>query len=172
MQRGIQENKKKLTFYKPAQAIILLFLLSLFLITFITSAAADDDSAFKEDPFAGMDVLGMLSKLPSVLPFILARIPSAECKSQLKTFQEEIRPGSKEAAKTTLSAIKQAVCKVPMDCLQEVLNAVKQVVSNGGMIEKVVKGVLDKQGMDLETAELAVAAYVDSLCGSLSADEL
>ena len=48
--------------------------------------------------------------------------------------------------------------------MTEVLAGVKGMFANGGIVEKIAKGVFEGKGIDLENLDVLALAYVENLC--------
>lgn len=113
-----------------------------------------------------IDVLAILQKLPTFVPFLAAKIETQECKDRLNDFKTELTSASATLGenKQSLPTMKRALCKIPNKCTLEVMGALKKMVTTGGMVEKLVKGYLDGKGVDIDTVDVLLLAYIETLC--------
>lgn len=125
--------------------------------------------ATAEDAASSLDnekvLLSILQKLPSAIPFLMAKVKTDECKRDLRDFSGAVRQTPKEL-EGTIEGMRGAVCKVPTDCIQQVLDALREMVSTGGMVEKMVRGFLEGKGLDLESVDFLLLGYLETLCSS------
>ncbi|KAH9258927.1 hypothetical protein BASA82_000282 [Batrachochytrium salamandrivorans] len=108
-------------------------------------------------------LLSILRKLPSAVPFLMAKVKTDECKRDLRNFSAAVRQSPKEL-EGTIEGIRATLCKVPTDCIQEVLDAMREMISTGGMVEKMVRGFLEGKGVDLESVDFLLLGYLETLC--------
>jgi len=124
---------------------------------------------------AELDLMSMFSKLPAMLPFLVAKIETESCKRSLMQFKKDVEASTKgmgEGNKNYIPRTKEALCKVPSSCIGEALGVVKGMVKSGGLMEKVAKTFLEGKGLDVDTVDVLIAAYVENLCnGSGESDE-
>lgn len=110
-------------------------------------------------------LVSILQKLPTAIPFLMAKVKTDECKRDLRDFTVNMRETPKEL-EGTIDGLRTSICKVPTGCVQEVLDAIKQMVSTGGMVEKMVRSFLENKGVDLESVDFLLLGYLESICSS------
>ena len=121
-----------------------------------------------------IDLMGMLQKVPAMLPFLLPKLETEECKTNLRNFKDEFESvvgPSATPGKNSVSGMRQALCKVPSNCIGEVVGAIKKMAATGGFMEKMINKMLESKGLDLETADILVRGYVENLCSTETTDE-
>jgi hypothetical protein len=126
-------------------------------------AITDDFEAAEKE---SIDLLNVISKLPALMPLLVARIPDQACKDALLVLRDDFSTATNDGKldKSSFPLVKQSICKVPLDCVGKVFEMGKKMVSGGGMIEKLAKQALDAKGLDLETLDVLMLAYLETLC--------
>jgi hypothetical protein len=110
----------------------------------------------------------LLSNLPSILPFIMAKVKTPACKKDLKDFAENMRT-TPEALKDTAEGVKLSICKIKSECIEELMSQVKELVSTGGFVEKMARTFLKKANIELEEADTMMGAYLEMTCSDFAA---
>jgi len=168
----VECSRHELTFTPVFRVRVVFALLAVAILALNTLSVLAEE----KDGSGSIDILSLLQKLPTFIPFIAMKVESTDCKKKLNDFRTELTQATETAgqSKATLPMMKEALCKVPNTCTQEVVGALKKMVQTGGMVEKMAKSFLDQKGIDLETADVLLLAYVESLCdGTLPlSDEL
>ena len=112
---------------------------------------------------AEVDLMGLLGKLPAALPFLVAKVESDSCRKNLLIFKEDM-DGVSSVSKDYIPHVQKSICKVPIECMSEVVGALKKMVQSGGIFEKVAKTFLESKGLDIDTVELLIIGYLENMC--------
>jgi hypothetical protein len=132
---------------------VLVLLVLLLAVPAALGAAAGGDNQ--------VDLSNMLSKLPVILPLIKTKVKPA-CADKLEVFVNEFQNNDAQQQDKT---VREAVCAVGLDCTQQVVTLLAGFVKGGGLIGKLVGGMLG-EGVDVENIDMLMLAYYQNMCSS------
>lgn len=110
---------------------------------------------------AGIDLNTVLSKLPLLVPLFQTRVKTEKCKTDLQAFSKNVLSDSGDA----VVVLQREICALDYSCIEETVQAMKKMVQTGGFVEKMAKTFLEGKGVDLDTLDILILAYIQENCG-------